>query len=129
MRAFESPELLELFETYTASPTSIGAHLGQAAARSAASHPLIVATGSDIALYPGDGTPPTVQGFRLSTRGFKELAGVSHLGPALATLSMMRELDEWGRWRSDAERLLGATRTARAANSADLWRDQIAAEA
>jgi hypothetical protein len=129
MRAFESPELLELFETYTASPTSIGAHLGQAAARSTASHPLIVATGSDIALYPGDGTPPMVQGFRLSTRGFKELAGVSHLGPALATLSMMRELDPSSPWRSDAERLLGATRTARAANSAGLWRDKIAAEA
>jgi hypothetical protein len=129
MRVFESPELLELFETYTASPTSIGAHLGQAAARTNVSDPLIVATGSDIALYPGGGAPPTVQGFRLSTRGFKELAGVSHLGPALATLSMMREMDESGRWRSDAEKLLVVTQAARAANSTALWRDQIAVEA
>ena len=81
MSAFESPELVELFETYTSSPTSIGSHLGQAAARLSASDPLIVATGSDIALYPGGGAPPSVQGFRMSTRGFKELAGVSHLGP------------------------------------------------
>jgi hypothetical protein len=129
MRTFESPELVELFEAYTASPTSIGAHLGQAAARRSASDPLVVATGSDIALYPGDGAPPTVQGFRLSTRGFKELAGVSHLGPALATLAMMKELDETGRWRSDAERLLVATEAARAANSTALWRDQIAVAA
>lgn len=129
MRTFESPELLELFETYTGSPTSIGAHLGRAAALASAADPLIVATGSDIALYPGRGAPPTVQGFRLSTRGFKELAGVSHLGPALATLVMMKELDEAGRWRSDTERLLDATRAARGANSADLWREEIAAEA
>jgi hypothetical protein len=129
MRVFESPELLELFEAYTASPTSIGAHLGQAAARTNVSDPLIVATGSDIALYPGAGAPPTVQPFRLSTRGFKELAGVSHLGPALATLSMMRELDASGRWRGDAERLLDVTRAARAANSAALWRDRIAVDA
>jgi hypothetical protein len=129
MRVFESPELLQLFETYTSSPTSIGAHLGQAAARTNVSDPLIVATGSDIALYSGAGAPPAIQPFRLSTRGFKELAAVSHLGPALATLSMMRELDESGRWRSDAERLLDVTQAARAANSALLWREQIAVEA
>jgi hypothetical protein len=129
MRVFESPELLELFETYTASPTSIGAHLGETAARTNVSDPLIVATASDIALYPGAGAPPEVEGFRLSIRGFKELAGVSHLGPALATLSMMRELDESGLWRSDAERLLDATRAARAANSPALWREQIAVAA
>jgi hypothetical protein len=129
MRAFESLELLKLFETYTASATSIGAHLSQSVARTNISDPLIVATGTDIALYPGDGAAPTVQGFRLSTRGFKELAGVSHLGPALATLAMMRELDESGLWRSDAERLLDATRAARAANSAALWRDRIAVKA
>jgi hypothetical protein len=129
LRTVDSPELLELFETYTASPTSIGAHLSQAVARTNASDPLIVATGSDIALYPGDGAPPTVQGFRGSTRGFKELAGISHLGPALATLAVMRELDESGQWRSDAERLLDVTQAARAANSAALWRDRIAVKA
>src|SRR3981189_1672238 len=121
--AFESPELLELFQTYTAAPGSIGAHFAQTAARAHQNDPLIVATGTDLALYPGDGSPPSVEGFRMSTRGFKELAGISHLGPALATLTRMKELDESSGWRSDAERLLDATLAARAANSTELWRD------
>jgi hypothetical protein len=65
----------------------------------------------------------------MSTRGFKELAAVSHLGPALASLVFMRELDGSGLWRRDAERLLEATRAARAANSEALWREQIAVRA
>ncbi|MDQ1484482.1 MAG: hypothetical protein QOJ62_175 [Actinomycetota bacterium] len=129
MSVFESPELLDLFQIYTASPTSIGAHFAQTASRAHENEPLIVATGTDIALYPGGGAPPSVQGFRVSTRGFKELAAISHLGPALATLARMRELDESSSWRSDAERLLEATKAARAANSADLWRERIAVEA
>jgi hypothetical protein len=127
--AFESPELLELFQTYTAAPGSIGAHFAQTAARAHQNDPLIVATGTDLALYPGDGSPPSVEGFRMSTRGFKELAGISHLGPALATLTRMKELDESSGWRSDAERLLDATLAARAANSTELWRDRIAVKA
>ncbi|MDQ6695999.1 MAG: DUF5624 domain-containing protein, partial [Actinomycetota bacterium] len=109
---YESAELVALYGIYTASPDSIGAHLGQAAARASLAHPLIVATGSDIVLYPGDGASPMVQGFRLSSRGFKELAAVSHLGPALATIAMLRDLDESGGWADDAERLLIATRQA-----------------
>ncbi len=129
MPAFESPELLDLFETYTASASSIGAHFAQAAAQADALDPLIVATGTDLALYPGGGSPPAVEGFRMSTRGFKELAGVSHLGPALATLARMKEMDESGGWRVDTERLLGVTKAARAASSTDLWRDRIAVKA
>jgi hypothetical protein len=129
VRAYESAELLELFTTYTGGPAGIGAHFAHVAARAVADDPLIVATGSDLALYPGNGRPPTVEGFRLSTRGFKELAGVSHLGPALATLARMRELDPAGLWRPDAAALLDATRTARAANSVELWRDRIAVTA
>jgi hypothetical protein len=127
--AFESPELLELFQTYTAAPGSIGAHFAQTAARAHQNDPLIVATGTDLALYPGDGSAPSVEGFRMSTRGFKELAGISHLGPALATLARMKELDESSGWRSDAERLLDVTKAARAANSTELWRDRIAVKA
>lgn len=129
MSAFESPELLDLFQTYTASPVSMGAHLAQIAAETNRDNPLIVATGTDFVLYPGGGAKPTVEGFRLSTRGFKELAGISHLGPALATLALMRELDESGTWRGDAERLLEATKAARAANSTELWRERIAVNA
>jgi hypothetical protein len=89
---FESPELVALFTTYTASPDSVGAHLAQAAVRAAEHDPLLVITGTDVVLYPGDGAAPVVEPYRLATRGFKELAGISHLGPALATLARLREL-------------------------------------
>ncbi|MFE9292788.1 DUF5624 domain-containing protein [Streptomyces niveus] len=139
MAVHESPELIDLFTTYTAGPDSIGAHLREAATRAADSDPLLVVTGADMALYPGDGRPPTVLGFRLSTRGFRELAAVSHLGPALASLATLREQDPGADddgdgpgtavWRADAERLLSEVRRSRAANSPRLWRDVIAAPA
>jgi hypothetical protein len=124
--AFESAELIDLFLAYSASPDSIGAQFVRAAAQASADDPLIVATGTDLALFPGGGRPPEVESFRVSTRGFKELAGVSHLGPALATLARMKELDADGPWRAGAEELLAAVRTARSANTEPLWRDRIA---
>ena len=142
--AFESPELVELFTTYTASPDSIGMHLAQATARDTEHNPLLVVTGTDLALYPGGGAAPVIEPYRLATRGFKELAGISHLGPALASLARLRELagddsdnggdsgdsgwDDAG-WRADAARLLDATKAARAASSTLLWRDKIAVPA
>jgi hypothetical protein len=127
---FQSPELVALYETYTAGPTSIGADLTRITIQAAADDPLIVATATDMAIFPGGGRPPSVRSFRLSTRGFKELAGISHLGPALASIVNIHALDPAGDlWRRDAERLAAATRTARAANSPRLWRDQIAVEA
>jgi hypothetical protein len=133
--AFESPELVDLFTTYTAGPDSIGVHLAQATARLAVHDPLLVVTGTDLALYPGGGAGPVIESYRLASRGFKELAGISHLGPALATLAELRELgardghqDDAG-WHADAARLLDATKAARAASSAPLWRDQIAVRA
>ncbi|MFJ7099172.1 DUF5624 domain-containing protein [Streptomyces mirabilis] len=128
MAANESPELVDLFTTYTAGPTSIGSTLTRTAAADTADAPLIVATGTDFALYPGAGKPPTVEGFRFSTKGFKELAGVSHLGPALATLVQLREKYGAPSWRADTERLLTQVRRSREANSAELWRDTIAVE-
>ncbi len=125
----ENLEFLRLFQTYTASATSIGGHFAQAAERATAGDPLIVATGTDIALYPGGGQPPTVDGFRVSTRGFKEMAAISHLGPALATLARLKEHDPAGVWRTDAQDLLDATRRTRAVNSTALWRDEIAVTA
>ena len=127
---YQNPELIALFETYTASPGSLGAHLSAATAKSQANDPLIVATGADMAIFPGGGRDPSVQSFRLTTRGFKELAGISHLGPALATLVRLHELSPDGdAWQADAQRLLAATQKARAANSEPLWRDQIAVKA
>ena len=125
----ESAELVDLFLAYSASPASIGAQFVHAAAQTRADDPLIVSTATDLAIFPGSGGSPTVEGFRVSTRGFKELAGVSHLGPALATLSRMKELDAAGPWRAGAEDLLVATRAARSANTEALWRDRIAVRA
>lgn len=128
--AFQSPELVSLYETYTAGPTSIGADLTRMTVKAGADDPLIVATGTDMAIFPGGGRPPAVQSFRLSTRGFKELAGISHFGPALATIVNMHALEPTNDiWRKDAERLVAATQVARNANSPSLWRDQIAVEA
>ena len=145
--SFASPELVALFTTYTASPDSIGAHLAEAAVRAAEHDPLLVVTGTDLVLYPGGGAPPAIEPYRLATRGFKELAGISHLGPAVATLATLRELtggagddagdgrgqpvmpNGRGGWRTDAARLLDATHQARAASSTALWRDQLAVRA
>jgi Domain of unknown function (DUF5624) len=127
---FESPELVALFTTYTASPDSIGAHLARAAVSATERDPLLVVTGTDLVLYPGSGKAPRIEPYRLATRGFKELAAISHLGPAVATLARLRELiDDVTGWRAGAVRLLGATEAARAANSPSLWRDQLAVRA
>ena len=127
---FQSAEFLRLFETYTASADSIGAKLTHATAAAAPDAPLIVATAADFILFPGRGRPPEVEGYRLTTRGFKELAAVSHFGPALASLARLRELEPEGTlWRTEAERLLAATVAAREANSVALWRDEIAVPA
>jgi hypothetical protein len=129
MRVVESAELVDLFTTYTAGPGSIGAHLAETVVREAAHDPLIVATGTDLALFAGDGSAPEVEPYRISTRGFKELAAVSHLGPAVASLAWMRQISPAGGWRADAGRLLEACKAARAASSAGLWRDEIAVRA
>jgi hypothetical protein len=130
---FESPELVALFTTYTASPDSIGGQLAKAAVAAAEHDPLLVVTGTDLVLYPGGGATPRIEPYRLATRGFKELAGISHLGPAVATLARLRELDggpgDAEGWRADAARLLNATTAARAANTPSLWRDRLAVRA
>jgi len=129
MAVYQNPELLSLFDVYTGGPTSIGADLTRMTIQATADDPLIVATKTDMALFPGGGRAPSVESFRLSNRGFKELAAVSHLGPALATLVNMRQIDPSSPvWRRDAERLLAAIEIARDANSEELWRERIAAE-
>jgi hypothetical protein len=70
-----------------------------------------------------------VEGFRVATRGFNELAGLSHLGPAVASLISLRERAGDDAWRTQAQRLISATQRARAVNTVALWRDVIAVEA
>ncbi|TDD63242.1 hypothetical protein E1263_01030 [Kribbella antibiotica] len=125
MDRYESPAFARLFFAYTGSPRSIGGQLTLASERRYAAAPLIVATHGDLALYPGNGAEPTIEGFRLSTRGFKELTAVSHLGPALATLARIKELDPDGPWPAGAAELLAATQETREANSPELWRDLV----
>jgi hypothetical protein len=125
----EIPEMADLFRIYTADPQSIGAALTHAEYRSRRQDPLIVATSFDIALYPGQGRAPQVEGFRVATRGFTELAGLSHLGPAVATLVSLYERAGDDTWRAQAQRLITATERARAVNTVALWRDIIAVEA
>ncbi|WP_375395758.1 DUF5624 domain-containing protein, partial [uncultured Sphingomonas sp.] len=56
--------------------------------------------------------------------------GISHFGPAMATLVNLHALQPASdRWRQDAARLRAATVAAQAANSEALWRDRIAVEA
>ncbi len=129
MHTFESPELLELYQTYTAHPQSVAAHFNAASARATAENPLVVGTGTDIAVFRGGGAAPVVERIRTATGGFKELAAVSHLGPAVAAVMAMKRLDPDGPWRADAERLILRCEDARRANSVELWRDKIAVEA
>jgi hypothetical protein len=125
----EIPEMVDLFRVYTADPQSIGSVLTRTAYRSRQHDALIVATSFDIALYPGKGKAPQVEGFRGATRGFNELAALSHLGPAVATLVSLHERAGDDAWRAQAERLISATERARAVNTVDVWRDIIAVEA
>lgn len=122
---YESPEFVRLFQAYTGTHEGIGARLADVAEQAHASAPLIVATGSDLALYPGNGQPPVIDAFRLSTRGFRELTAISHLGPAVASLARLKENDPDGPWAASCEELLDAAREARGANSADLWGERI----
>lgn len=127
---WQSPEFLGLFETYTASSDSLGTKLGLTMSETTASYPLLAATSNSMILFPGGGRDPSFISFRLSNRGFKELAAVSHLAPALASLVQIYAADPSGvTWRSEAKRLLAATEKAGSANSIELWRDKIRVEA
>ncbi len=128
MQPNHAQDIGELFKLYTASRDSIGTHLTQAAERAGAQGELLVASGTDVTVFPGGGRPPAFQCFRLNAKGFIELAAISHLGPALAAIIRMRELDPSGTpWRVDAQRLIKQLRLVREANSAALWRDHISA--
>jgi len=69
-----------------------------------------------------------VESFRKSTRGFIELASVSHLGTAVAWLIRLRELAD-PVWRTDAARLIDQIDRTRRINSEKLWQEEIAVPA
>ena len=119
------PEFAALYKAYTGDPDSIGRHLTLSMVERSASAPMLVVTGADVVLFPGGGAAPVVESFRRSTRGFIELAAVSHLGTAVAWLARMRDLGD-ARWRPDCERLIAQIERTRRVNSEDLWRQDIA---
>jgi hypothetical protein len=122
------PEFAQLYKTYTSDPDSLGRHLTERMVAVTESDPLLVITGSDVALFPDSAKPPMVESFRKSTRGFIELASVSHLGTAVAWVIRLRELAD-PRWRSDTVRLIEQIDRTRDVNCEALWREAIAVPA
>ncbi|MEA3150263.1 MAG: hypothetical protein QOD56_1202 [Gammaproteobacteria bacterium] len=121
-------EFTQLYKLYTSDPDSMGKHLTVRMSELTEDDPLLVITGSDAVLFPGSGKPPVVESFRKSTRGFIELASISHLGTAVAWLVRLRELKDPS-WRRDAERLIEQMDRTRRINTADLWLREIAVPA
>jgi hypothetical protein len=124
------PFFRRLFDVYTGDPASIGMQLTQLRDRQDASDPLLVCTGSDLVLFPGSARPPTVESFRRTTRGFIELAAVSHLPLALGWLARMREIASADpTWRQSARELIDAIHDVQAINTVALWRADISVSA
>ena len=116
-----------LYDAYTGQD-STGQHLTRHMVRLTEHEPILVVTGSDFFIFPGAGRPPIVESFRHSTRGFVELTAISHLGPAVAWLFRLRELD-YPTWRDDATRLLERIAKIHHVNTDDYWRNVVAVEA
>jgi hypothetical protein len=121
------PCFQRLFNAYTGDPASIGMQLTRMRDRQDAADPLLVCTGSDMVLFPGSARPPQVESFRRTTRGFIELAAVSHLPLAVGWLARMREIAPGdSNWQQSAEEFIQTTRDVQAINTVELWRDDIA---
>lgn len=124
------PFFRRLFDAYTGDPASIGMQLTQMRDRLDGTDPLLVCTGSDMVLFPGSARPPKVASFRRTTRGFIELAAVSHLPLAVGWLARMCEIDPGGPlWRQSARQLIEAIRNVQAINTEALWRNDISVPA
>ena len=121
-------EFSKLYKIYTSDPEGMGQHLTARMAKLSDDDPLLVVTGSDAVLFPASGKPPVVESFRKSTRGFIELASVSHLGTAVAWAVRLRELAD-PVWRSDAARLIDQIDRTRRINTEKFWREEIAVPA
>jgi hypothetical protein len=120
------PLFRELFTAYTADPQSIGMQLTRLMDRQAAHAPLLVCTGSDMVLFPGAGRIPVTESFRRTTRGFIELAAVSHLALAVGWLARMRQLaSDDVTWQASARNFIASIRRVQEINSVAYWRDVV----
>ena len=121
------PHFVDLYELYTG-PESIAAELSQRKRDATSDTPILISTGSDLVLFPGRGREPVLESFRHSTRGFKELTAVSHLGTAAAWVVEMQEtgVDGWQLW---ARRFLAQCQAVRAVSTVPYWTSQVAVEA
>ncbi|MDQ7808553.1 DUF5624 domain-containing protein [Amycolatopsis sp. A133] len=128
MRYQPNPHFMRLFELFTSAPDSIGRTLQQELGQAHSDTPMLVATGTDLVLFPGSGRPPTAVDFRKGTRGFFEITAVSHLGLAIPYLARLRELDHPG-CKNDARELIAQCRVVQDFNSVSYWRDEVAAVA
>jgi hypothetical protein len=122
------PEFQTLYALFTSTEHSIGTHLQRQLGAVHADDPLLVVTGSDLFLFPGSGRPPVMESFRLSTRGFFELTGISHLGIAIPYLARLRATGHAG-WEDDARALIDQCRVVRGISDTAYWRDHVAVEA
>lgn len=120
----QSPEFLDLYTAYASSPQGIGSQLVNFVSKSTASNDLLVATSTEMLLFPGNIAEPSYINIRKSNRGFKELAAISHLGPAVASLIQMSAVDNVV-WRNHARNLLAKVVEAQKANTTSLWRDEL----
>lgn len=118
-------ELVELFRIYTRPAAIAGGTTGDTLSRLSydrnRGNPLLASSASHIALYPGGGAPPQVVAFRHQSVAFQELAGISHLAPAIASLVVLAEAGQEAEWRHDADRLVAGIAGAKAANRIELW--------
>jgi Domain of unknown function (DUF5624) len=124
------PAFQRLFNAYTSDPASIGMQLTRLQGRKNATDPLLVCTGSDVVLFPGPHESARVESFRRTTRGFIELAAISHLPLAVGWLMRMREIDPIDTtWRESAQSLMQTIQDVQAINTLALWRDEVVVEA
>ncbi|WP_434450002.1 DUF5624 domain-containing protein [Lentzea sp. E54] len=128
MRYQPNAHFMRLFELFTSAPDSIGQNLQRRLGEAHSDSPLMVATGTDLVLFPGGGRPPTSVDFRKGTRGFFEITAVSHLGLAIPYLARLRELGDVS-CKSAARELIAQCRVVQDFNSVSYWRDEVAVAA
>ncbi|GGP33972.1 DUF5624 domain-containing protein [Saccharothrix coeruleofusca] len=128
MRYQPNPHFMRLFEMFTSAPDSIGQNLQRRLGEAHADAPLLLATGTDLVLFPGGGRPPTSVDFRKGTKGFFEITAVSHLGLAIPYLARLRELGDFG-CKTAARELIEQCRVVQDFNSVSYWRDEVAVTA
>jgi len=122
------PEFSALYSLFTSDADSIAAHLNSVRARHSADEPMLVATGSDVIVFPGSGRAPVTESFRTTTRGFVELTAISHLAVAVPYIIRTRDLGDHA-WEVDAHRLIDRILKVRAVNTEAYWRDTVAVDA